>query len=203
MNLFCKIATKFATAGAFCWREINNIKSCYAPFLKASWRHYLNVFVGFETVATSYWSQLFGQENVCLRFGIGILFFNLFPFSRLHHQQWRCFGNIRRTERQIPVAEEVEEAMEDEEEERNSCVVWRGGENETPWCCCCSFAMRGLPHKEPVTLRFRRPSLAAFSAADFELVDRGAQLRRSSYYSLDVRSTRTPRIQASCELDYL
>ena len=32
------------------------------------------------------------------------------------------------------------------------------------------FAMRGLPHKEPVTLRFR-PSLAAFSAADFELVE--------------------------------
>ena len=29
----------------------------------------------------------------------------------------------------------------------------------------------GLPHKEPVTLRFRRPSLAAFSAADFELVE--------------------------------
>ena len=31
--------------------------------------------------------------------------------------------------------------------------------------------MRGLPwHKEPVTLRFR-PSLAAFSAADFKLVE--------------------------------
>ena len=70
---------------------------------------------------------------------------------------------------QIPVAEE-EEAMEDEEEEKTVVLFdevvktkRRGVVAVLPW--------GGLPHKEPVTLRFRRPSLAAFSAADFELVE--------------------------------